>query len=130
MKRHRWIGMLGAVAIVLGLGATSALADETVSIGFSRAVLVKPAEPQGSVILMPGGNGAIAVGDHGDIHGLNLNQLVRTRHDYAARGLAVLVIDAGTSLAGAIEYMAAIKPVSYTHLRAHETGRNLVCRLL
>ena len=24
----------------------------------------------------------------------------------------------------------SIKPVSYTHLRAHETGRNLVCRLL
>ena len=24
----------------------------------------------------------------------------------------------------------ALKPVSYTHLRAHETGRNLVCRLL
>ena len=23
-----------------------------------------------------------------------------------------------------------VKPVSYTHLRAHETGRNLVCRLL
>ena len=30
-------------------------------------------------------------------------------------------IDLGTS---------ACKPVSYTHLRAHETGRNLVCRLL
>ena len=24
----------------------------------------------------------------------------------------------------------AASPVSYTHLRAHETGRNLVCRLL
>ena len=24
----------------------------------------------------------------------------------------------------------SIDPVSYTHLRAHETGRNLVCRLL
>ena len=24
----------------------------------------------------------------------------------------------------------AAAPVSYTHLRAHETGRNLVCRLL
>ena len=24
----------------------------------------------------------------------------------------------------------SIEPVSYTHLRAHETGRNLVCRLL
>ena len=23
-----------------------------------------------------------------------------------------------------------LHPVSYTHLRAHETGRNLVCRLL
>ena len=23
-----------------------------------------------------------------------------------------------------------VQPVSYTHLRAHETGRNLVCRLL
>ena len=23
-----------------------------------------------------------------------------------------------------------LQPVSYTHLRAHETGRNLVCRLL
>src|SRR5674476_1420302 len=26
--------------------------------------------------------------------------------------------------------IAASEPVSYTHLRAHETGRNLVCRLL
>eukprot|EP01015_Nassula_variabilis_P006988 TRINITY_DN1531_c0_g1_i14.p2 TRINITY_DN1531_c0_g1~~TRINITY_DN1531_c0_g1_i14.p2 ORF type:complete len:119 (+),score=23.66 TRINITY_DN1531_c0_g1_i14:74-430(+) len=25
---------------------------------------------------------------------------------------------------------SALIPVSYTHLRAHETGRNLVCRLL
>src|SRR5665213_583632 len=26
--------------------------------------------------------------------------------------------------------MSVLAPVSYTHLRAHETGRNLVCRLL
>src|SRR5674476_842146 len=26
--------------------------------------------------------------------------------------------------------MIWVNPVSYTHLRAHETGRNLVCRLL
>src|SRR5665213_491530 len=31
----------------------------------------------------------------------------------------------------AVEYSNAhMGPVSYTHLRAHETGRNLVCRLL
>ena len=28
------------------------------------------------------------------------------------------------------EVIHKAKPVSYTHLRAHETGRNLVCRLL
>ena len=27
-------------------------------------------------------------------------------------------------------FAESIRPVSYTHLRAHETGRNLVCRLL
>ena len=27
-------------------------------------------------------------------------------------------------------FLERIRPVSYTHLRAHETGRNLVCRLL
>ena len=27
-------------------------------------------------------------------------------------------------------YESMSTPVSYTHLRAHETGRNLVCRLL
>ena len=27
-------------------------------------------------------------------------------------------------------FMLCFMPVSYTHLRAHETGRNLVCRLL
>src|SRR5678809_1421949 len=30
------------------------------------------------------------------------------------------------NLPGPVDY----EPVSYTHLRAHETGRNLVCRLL
>lgn len=109
MKRHQWIGCLGVAAVLLSLVSGSALADETVTIGGSRAVLIKPAAPRASVILMPGGSGAIAAGDHGDIHGLNFNQLVRTRNAYAARGLAVLVVDAGTPLSAAVQYMAAIK---------------------
>ena len=95
MKRHQLIGFLVAAAIV-GLVCGPALADETVSIGGSRAVLIKPKAPRASVILMPGGDGAIRAGDQGDIHGLTSNQLVRTRHAYAARGLAVLVVDADT----------------------------------
>jgi hypothetical protein len=109
MKRHDWIGLLGAAAVLAGLVSGPAFADETVSIVGSRAVLIKPKAPRASVILMPGGNGAINAGDNGDIHGLNFNQLVRTRQAYAARGLAVLVVDAGTPLDGAVQYMAAIK---------------------
>jgi len=88
---------------------TPASADETVTVGAARAVLIKPKAPHGSVILLPGGDGAIRAGDNGDINGLRGNQLVRTRHAYAARGLAVLVADAGTDLKSAVDYMAAIK---------------------
>lgn len=109
MKRYHWIGSLCVAAMLLGLAGAPARADETVSIGGSNAVLIKPKAPRASVILMPGGSGAIAAGDHGDIHGLQGNQLVRTRQAYAARGLAVLVVDAGTPLAAAVQYMAAIK---------------------
>jgi hypothetical protein len=109
MKRHRWIGLLGVAATLFGLVCGSAFADETVSIGGSPAVLIKPKAPRASVILLPGGDGAINAGDNGEINGLKLNQLVRTRHAYAARGLAVLVVDAGTDLNSAVQYMAAIK---------------------
>src|SRR6266567_2773134 len=109
MTRYGWTSCFGAAAMLAGLACAPAMADETVSIGGSRAVLIKPKAPRASVILMPGGDGNIRSGDQGDIHGLTGNQLVRTRHAYAARGLAVLVVDAGTDLSSAVEYMAAIK---------------------
>ena len=96
-------------ALLAAFAATPALADETVTVGGSRAVLIKPSAQRGSVILLPGGDGAIRAGDNGDINGLRGNQLVRTRHAYATRGLAVLVADAGTDLKSAVDYMAAIK---------------------
>ena len=108
MTKRFWINF-GLAALLTAFACAPAAADETVDIGGSRTVLIKPKAPRASVILMPGGNGAIRAGDQGDIHGLTLNQLVRTRHAYAARGLAVLVVDAGTDLGSAIEYMAAIK---------------------
>jgi len=95
--------------MLAGLACAPAIADETVSIGGSHAVLIKPKAPRASMILMPGGDGNIRPGDQGGIHGLTGNQLVRTRHAYVARGLAVLVVDAGTDLNNAVQYMAAIK---------------------
>jgi len=108
-RKPAWAMHFAAAVVFSGLMAQPASADETVSIGGSRAVLIKPAAPRASVILLPGGDGAIRAGENGAINGLQGNQLVRTRHAYAARGLAVLVADAGTNLASAVQYMAAIK---------------------
>src|SRR3954469_3726450 len=100
---------LGLILTIVLIGGVAARADETVTIGGSRAVLIRPKAVRASVILLPGGSGAIQAGDQGDIHGLLGNQLVRTRNAYAARGLAVLVADASTNLKAAVDYMAAIK---------------------
>src|SRR5262249_19420291 len=103
-----WRSAAVAAARAVALGGV-AWADETVNIGGSNAVLLRPKAPHGSVILMPGGNGVIAAGPNGEINGLKFNQLVRTRHAYMARGFAVLVVDAGVELTNAVNYMAAIK---------------------
>src|SRR5665213_4092810 len=46
--------------------------------------------------------------------------------------IEVLVNNAGNGVTGPAYAMPveSARTVSYTHLRAHETGRNLVCRLL
>jgi len=92
---------------VSALGA--ARADETVNIGGSNAVLLRPPSPRASVILLPGGDGLIGAAPGGVITRLKGNELVRTRAAYKARGLAVLVADAGINLAAAVDYMAKIK---------------------
>jgi hypothetical protein len=107
----KWIGRtLCIVVTVFALsGLSTARAAETVDIGGSKAVLLKPAAPVASVILMPGSDGHIAAGPGGKIGRLGNNQLVRTRAAYQAKGLAVLVVDANINLAQAVDYMAKIK---------------------
>ena len=100
---------LVAIAVTTAAVAPSARADETVSIGGSRAVLLKPPAADASVILMPGGDGNIAAGPGGSVGRLKGNQLVRTRNAYKAHRLAVLVVDADVNLKAAVDYMRAIK---------------------
>ena len=40
------------------------------------------------------------------------------------------ILELGKKKKNMLEYQEIADSVSYTHLRAHETGRNLVCRLL
>lgn len=98
-----------SAAFLLCLFANGAFAAETVNIAGSNAVLLRPASPAASIILMPGGDGHIGAGPGGEITQLRGNQLVRTRDAYRARGFAVLVVDANVDLARAVDHMAAIK---------------------
>jgi hypothetical protein len=103
---------IGATMLV-GILCDPAHGDETINVGGASAVLLRPQAPTASIILMPGGNGLISPERNGVIAALTGNQLVRTRHAYVARGLAVLVVDAGVDLASAVQYMAAItRPVT------------------
>jgi hypothetical protein len=106
---HFAVRLTAAVIALAPYSATTAAAQETVSVGGVQAVLLKPkGAPIGSLVLLAGGDGSIGVGPKGTI-ARGGNQLVRTRGDYAARGFAVLVPDAGVNVAAAVEYMAAIK---------------------
>jgi dienelactone hydrolase len=58
-----------------------------------RAVLLKPANPRGGVILLAGGNGRLDIAADGTITKLGMNQLVRSRQRYAQAGYATLVPD-------------------------------------
>jgi len=103
--RRFWIAGLLAAALP-GL----ARADEAVKIGGAYALLNKPASPSAAVILIPGGNGQLNVRPDGDFSGLAGNQLVRTRKDYQAQGVASLTIDLGVDVAAAVKYMRGVHP--------------------
>lgn len=98
-----------AAAAALFFAAPPAHADEAVTVGGVSAVLIRPAKPRGSVILMAGGNGYLGIAGDGTITQSRGNSLVRTRALFAGRGLAVLLPDPGVDLAAAVDYMAAIK---------------------
>jgi hypothetical protein len=107
---RKFLLLATAVAAAFALApATAAPPAKTINIDGSRAALIRPAHPHASVILMPGSDGRIAAGPDGSIHRLKNNLLVRTRFAYAARGLAVLVVDADVDLALAVNSMRKIK---------------------
>lgn len=63
-----------------------------------RALLTVPPNPAGSVILLAGGHGNLALGKDGSIGWGKGNQLVRTRAAYAKAGFATVVPDIAPDL--------------------------------
>ena len=62
-----------------------------------RAVVLKPDNPKGGVILLAGGDGRLDITAGGEITKLRFNQLVRTRALYARAGYVTLVPDIAPS---------------------------------
>jgi hypothetical protein len=102
-RKLAWLGGAAALLLALpGLGSVRAGAEEVVEIATrdqrARALLLKPARPNGSVILLAGGHGNLALGKDGRIGWGAGNQLVRTRADYPKAGFATLVPDIAPDL--------------------------------
>ena len=63
-----------------------------------RALLTVPANPTGSIVLLAGGHGVLALSPDGKIGWGAGNQLVRTRAAYARAGYATVVPDAAPDM--------------------------------
>src|SRR6266581_8484496 len=94
MRRNRMRLLLICIACLF---TDFALADPVVEIESRgqkvRAVLLKPANPKGAVILFAGGDGRLDITPAGEITKLRFNQLVRTRALYERSGYVTLVPD-------------------------------------
>ena len=106
--RSAIIPCLSLLLFTTSLQAQTEPAVTTVQAGGVQAVLIKPAKPIGSIILLAGGDGRIGV-EAGGVIARGGNQLVRTRMAYARKGFVVLVPDRGYELAPLVELMKGVK---------------------
>src|ERR1700722_13647282 len=100
MGMRRWACAVGLAATVLlaayrpgaAQTASQTVVDLPLAGGMSeRAVLVAVPNPRATVVLLPGGNGVIRIGDAGGIEP-DGNFLVRTRSVWPALGISALVV--------------------------------------
>lgn len=91
-----------ALPFVLIASAVAAQTESVVEIPSRgqkiRAIVIKPANPVGSVILLVGGQGVMAISPEGRIGWGAGNQVIRTRAAYAAAGFVTVVPDAAPDM--------------------------------
>ena len=59
-----------------------------------RFLFLVPENPKAAVILFPGGHGGLQISQNGTLRWGKENFLVRTRQEFADKGLSVVIIDA------------------------------------
>ena len=116
--QQRILRALGALAILWSLAIPSSgwaetpitvKGGETVTIAGVRSILIRAAQPKGSVILLTGGDGRLEVGSGARFGKAGDNVLIRNRDAFVMHGYNVLLAELGTNLSAAVDHMAAIK---------------------
>src|SRR5674476_775575 len=134
MKHRLQRGILVAIEGIDGVGKTTQslrLVDRLKALGFDAIRFFEPTKetPEAKLInqkLQQSNSRA-----SGELTDLFLADRRYDVENYIAPALSekkIVVMD--RYFLSTAAYQADSRPVSYTHLRAHETGRNLVCRLL
>src|SRR5665213_83851 len=107
------------------IGAGSTTIDAT---GIASGVIITPATS--GTLIVPNGDNIYNLNSSGGnvvnstLTAVNVGNVAATNGQVTFQGSSSVFGTMGQSST------ATLNPVSYTHLRAHETGRNLVCRLL
>ncbi len=87
---------LSYAALVLGSSAAQLVEVENIPLssgGSQRALYASPASPRAALVMLPGGDGNVGIGDGGGMDH-DTNFLVRTRDLWLSHGYAVLIVDA------------------------------------
>ncbi|WP_204634408.1 hypothetical protein [Dyella kyungheensis] len=84
-------------------------AGETVDIGGVTSILVRAKHPNGSILLLTGGDGRLNVMASARFTEGADNVLIRNRDALVNGGYDVLLLELGTNLAAATDYMAKLK---------------------
>jgi hypothetical protein len=103
LRAKRWLCAAGLAALALHVRAevTPQVIDVPTRAGVTQRLLVlSPPEPKAIVVLFAGGHGGLRIGGDGAINGLKGNFLVRTRQQFAQKGLLVALIDAPSDRQG------------------------------
>jgi hypothetical protein len=87
---------------------SAAAGDLAIRVGGGWALINVPPEPQASLILIPGGDGALGIKQDGTFSRLANNLLVRTRQDFLRHGLATLTVDQEVDVPEAILHMRKV----------------------
>ena len=118
LARIGLLSTLCAVAVVSSLRAATPTdtptvvtvsGGETIDVGGTKNILIRAPKPHGSILLLTGGDGRLNVMDGARFTDGADNVVIRNRDAFVAKGYDVLLVDLGTNLAAAVDYMARLK---------------------